>query len=115
MKTSSREAHITSLAELCAGKKRHVADILSKSSWEIAFESPSLDVDESWNAEFPVNRLITFLLHLSVMDVHTTTSSDERGMRDLDSWSFSSLPSLCIGIQKKLTFGTCSLLFVASV
>lgn len=44
MKTSSREAHNTTLAGLCAGKKRHVADILSKSSWEVAFESPSLDM-----------------------------------------------------------------------
>jgi len=73
MKTSSREARSTSLAGLCAGKKRHVADILSRSSWEVAFESPSLDVDESWNTEFPVKRIITFLLHLSVMGIRTTT------------------------------------------
>jgi hypothetical protein len=56
MKRSSLEAHNTSLAGLCAGKKRHVAYFLSKLSWEVAFESPSLDVDESWDAEFPVNR-----------------------------------------------------------
>jgi hypothetical protein len=56
MKRRSREAHNTILAGLCAGKERHVTDFLSKLSWEDAFESPSLDVDESWNAEFPVNR-----------------------------------------------------------
>jgi hypothetical protein len=55
MKTSSREAHNTSLAGLCAGKKRHVADILSKSFSEVAFESPNLDVDESWDTKFPGN------------------------------------------------------------
>jgi hypothetical protein len=60
MKTSSREAHNTSLAELRAGKKRHVADILSKLSWEVAFESPNLDGDESWNAEFSVNLVNNF-------------------------------------------------------
>ena len=115
MKRSSREAQNTSLTGLCAGKKRHVADILSNLSWEVAFESPSLDVDAPWNAEFPVNRQITFLLHLSVMGVRTTTSSDERGEAVLDSWLLSSLPCLRIGIQQKVTFGTCSLLVVASV
>jgi hypothetical protein len=115
MRTISREAHNRSLAGLCAGKIRNVADILSKSSWEVAFESPSLDVDESWNVEFPVNRLISFLLCFSVMGVRTTTTSDDRGEGVLASWLLSSLSSLCIEIQQKVTFGTCSLLVGSSV
>jgi hypothetical protein len=79
MRTSSHEAHNTNFAGLCAGKLRNVADILSKSSWEVAFENPSLDVDEPRNAEFPVNRLICIPLCLCAMGVRTTTSPDDRG------------------------------------
>lgn len=114
MKTSSCEAHNRSLAGMCAGKIRNVASILSKSSWEVAFGSPSLDVDESWSTEFLVNRLITFLHHLPSEGVRIT-SSDERGEEVLDSWLLSSLPSLCIGIRQKAMFGTCTLLVGASV
>jgi hypothetical protein len=57
---------------------RNFAKLLSESSWEMAFERPGVDVDEFWNAEFLVNRLIPFLLHLFAVGVRATLSSEMR-------------------------------------